>query len=44
MIKNLNDEPVLIRTIRVSGMINKVKKDIERGGINAANSASNDGI
>ena len=29
MIKNLNNEPVLIRTIKVSGMIGKVKKEIE---------------
>lgn len=29
MIKNLNDQEVLIRTIRVSGMVNKAKKEIE---------------
>ncbi|MBW2990693.1 hypothetical protein KY348_03245 [Candidatus Woesearchaeota archaeon] len=29
MIKDINNEKVLIRTIKVSGMINKVKKEIE---------------
>lgn len=28
MIKNLNNQEVLIRTLRVSGMINKAKKEI----------------
>ena len=28
MIKNLNNQEVLVRTIKVSGMINKVKKEI----------------
>ena len=29
MIKNLNNEEVLIRTLRVSGMINKVKEEVK---------------
>jgi len=29
MIKNLNDEEVLVRTIRVSGMLKKVKEEVE---------------